>query len=239
LTLVAGEVREPQRNIPLALIGGMIVITLLYIFVNAAYFYVLTPTEVASVPAASSVATEVAKRFLGAAAVSLVAAALLFSTVGTLHTSILTGARVPYAMSRDGLFFQSLARLSPRSRVPIGALLVQAVWAGVLALSGSYDALTDYVIFASWIFYGLTTASVFIFRRRLPDAERPYRTWGYPVVPALFLLVTGWLLLNTLLTAPRQSLTGLALIALGLPVYWYWSRHNRLASSDTSAIGRE
>ena len=239
LTLVAGEVREPQRNIPLALIGGMIVITLLYIFVNVAYFYVLPPTEVASVPAASSVATEVVKRFLGAVAVSLVAAALLSSTIGTLHTSILTGARVPYAMSRDGLFFQSLARLSPRSRVPVGALLVQAVWAGILALSGSYDALTDYVIFASWIFYGLTPASVFVFRRRLPDAERPYRTWGYPVVPALFLLVTGWLLLNTLLTAPRQSLTGLALIALGLPVYWYWSRHNSLAPSDTSAIDRD
>lgn len=224
LTLVAGEVRSPQRNIPLALIGGMITVAALYIFVNLAYFYVLTPTEVASVAKTSSVATEVARNFLGPAAVSLIAAALLCSTFGTLHSSILTGARVPYAMSRDGLFFQNLARLSPRTHVPIGALVVQAIWAGLLALSGSYDTLTDYVIFASWIFYGLATASVFLFRRRFPDAERPYRTWGYPVIPILFLLVTAWLLINTLITTPLQALAGLALILLGLPVYWYWSK---------------
>jgi APA family basic amino acid/polyamine antiporter len=127
-------------------------------------------------------------------------------------------------MSRDRLFFARLARLSPRTHAPVGALMVQAVWAGVLALSGSYDVLTDYVIFASWIFYGMTTASVFIFRRRLPQAERPYRAWGYPIVPALFLFVTGWLLINTLLAARNQALAGLFLIALGLPVYWFWSR---------------
>jgi len=227
LTLVAGEVKNPQRNIPLALIGGMITVATLYIFVNLAYFYVLTPTEIASVPAASSVATEVVMKFLGPLAVSLIAAALLMSTFGTLHSSILTGARVPYAMSRDRLFFQNLARLSPRTRVPVGALVVQAIWAGTLALSGSYDALTDYVIFASWIFYGLVTASVFIFRRRMPDAVRPYRTWGYPVVPALFLLVTAALLISTIQAAPSRTLTGLGLIALGLPVYWYWARLNR------------
>lgn len=227
LTLVAGEVRDPQRNIPLALIGGMATIASLYVFVNISYFYVLTPTEVASIATTSSVATEVAGRFLGPVAVSLIAAALLSSTFGTLHTSVLTGARVPYAMARDRLFFENLARLSPRTHVPVGALVVQGLWAAVLTLSGSYDTLTDYVIFASWIFYGLTTASVFIFRRRLPDADRPYKTWGYPVVPALFLLVTAWLLINTLLTAPLQALTGLGLIALGLPVYFYWARHNR------------
>ena len=227
LTLVAGEVKNPQRNIPLALIGGMITIISLYVFVNIAYFYALAPTEVASVPAASSVASEVGRTFLGPFAVSLIAAALLFSSVGTLHTSILTGARVPYAMARDRLFFQNLARLSPKTHVPIGALILQGIWAGILALSGSFDTLTDYVIFGSWIFYGLVTASVFIFRRRMPHAERPYRAWGYPVVPILFLLVTGWLLINTLLTTPKQALVGLGLILLGLPVYWYWARHNR------------
>ncbi len=229
LTLVAGEVRNPQRNIPLALIGGMIMVAVLYIFVNLAYFYVLTPTEIANVSTSSSVAGEVTQRFLGSFAVSLIAAALLTSTFGTLHTSILTGARVPYAMSRDRLFFQNLARLSPRTHVPIGALVVQAIWAGMLALSGSYDTLTDYVIFASWIFYGLVTASVFIFRRRMPDAVRPYRTWGYPVVPVLFLIVTTALLITTIKAAPFQTLTGFGLIMLGLPVYWYWSRHNRIA----------
>ena len=228
LTLVAGEVKNPQRNIPLALIGGMLVIASLYIFINLAYFYALTPTEIASVPEASSVATEVARTFLGPLAVGLIAAALLASSVGTLHTSILTGARVPYAMSRDRLFFQNLAKLSPRTHVPIGALILQGIWASLLALSGSFDTLTNYVIFGSWIFYGFVTASVFIFRRRMPDAERPYRAWGYPVVPVLFLLVTAWLLINTLWTTPRQALYGLGLIALGLPVYSFWARHNRV-----------
>ncbi len=236
LTLVAGEVENPQRNLPLALIGGMIVVCLLYVFVNIAYFYVLTPAEITDVPAASSVATEVARKFLGPLAVSLIAAALLSSTFGTLHTSILTGARVPYAMARDRLFFQNLARLSPRTHVPVGALIVQGVWAGVLALSGSFDTLTDYVIFAEWIVYGMVTASVFIFRRRMPDAERPYRAWGYPVVPIIFLLVTAWLLINTLLTTPLQAFAGLALIAIGLPVYLYWSRRNRPALQDQAAV---
>jgi APA family basic amino acid/polyamine antiporter len=229
LTLVAGEVKNPQRNIPLALIGGMLLIITLYVFVNLAYFYAMTPTQIASVSKASSVAAEVGRTFLGPVAISLIAAALLSSSVGTLHTSILTGARVPYAMSRDRLFFQNLSRLSPRTHVPIGALIVQGIWAGILTLSGSFDTLTDYVIFGSWIFYGLVTASVFLFRRRMPDAERPYRAWGYPVVPVLFLLVTAGLLINTLRATPRQAIIGLILIAIGLPVYWYWSRVNRVA----------
>lgn len=232
LTLVAGEIKNPQRNIPLALIGGTIIIIVLYVFVNLAYFYVLDPTEVAGVAKSSSVAREVALKFLGPLAVSLIAAALMASSVGTLHTSVLTGARVPYAMARDGLFFQNLARLSRKTRVPVGALIVQGVWACILALSGSFDTLTDYVIFGSWIFYGLVTASVFLFRRRMPDAERPYRAWGYPVVPILFLLVTGFLLVMTLMTSPTQALIGLGLIALGLPVYYFFFRHRRIASEN-------
>jgi APA family basic amino acid/polyamine antiporter len=224
LTLVAGEVKNPQKNIPLALIGGMTAVGALYIFVNLAYFYVLTPTEIANIPLTSSVAAEVARRFLGPIAVSLIAAALLGSTFGTLHVGVLTGARVPYAMAKDHLFFQNLARLSHRTHVPIGALLMQAVWACVLALSGSFDALSNYSIFALWIFYGLTTATVFVFRRRMPELERPYRTFGYPVVPALFLLVAAWLLVMTVLALPKESVTGLILIALGLPVYYYWHR---------------
>jgi APA family basic amino acid/polyamine antiporter len=112
--------------------------------------------------------------------------------------------------------------------VPTRALIVQGIWSGVLALSGSYDTLTDYAIFALWLFYGLVTASVFIFRKRMPDAERPYRTWGYPVVPILFLLVTACLIIITVYNSRVQSLIGLGLIALGLPVYLYWSRHNRI-----------
>ncbi len=221
LTLIAGEVKNPQRNIPLALIGGTILIILLYVFVNIAYFYVLTPTEIANVSVNSSVAKEVAAKFLGASVISLMAAALMASSVGTLHTSILTGARVPYAMATDGMFFQSLATLSSTTRVPIGALILQGIWAGILTLSGSFDTLTNFVIFGSWIFYGLVTASIFVFRWKMPNAERPYRAFGFPVVPILFLLVTGWLLLNTIYNTPIESLIGILLILSGLPIYFY------------------
>jgi APA family basic amino acid/polyamine antiporter len=236
---LAGEVKNPQKNLPRAFFLGMLVVGALYIFVNLAYYYVLTPTEIANVSAASSVATEVASRFMGATAITLIAAALMMSSFGALHTSVLAGGRYPYAMSRDRLFFQSLARISPKTHVPVRALIAQGVWSGVLALSGSYDTLTDYAIFALWIFYGLTTASVFVFRRTMPEADRPYKTWGYPVIPIVFLVVTAALLFNTLWTAPTQAFIGLALIALGLPVYWYWSRHNQRIDDDSAAISED
>jgi APA family basic amino acid/polyamine antiporter len=224
VTSAAGEVRNPQRNLPLAFIGAMLIVGALYLFVNFAYFYVLTPIEIASTSLTSSVATEVIRRILGPAAVSLVAAMLLVSSFGALYASVLANSRVPFAMARDGLFFSSLARVSPRSHVPVRALWTQAAWAGVLAISGTYDTLTDCVMFSSWLLYGLSTAALFIFRRRMPQAERPYRAWGYPVVPVLFLLVSGWLLLNTLYATPKQAFAGLGLILLGLPFYAYWSR---------------
>ncbi|HXG82730.1 MAG TPA: amino acid permease [Pyrinomonadaceae bacterium] len=227
LTLIAGEVKNPQRNIPIALIGGTILIILLYVFVNIAYFYVLDPTAVASVSKDSSVAREVAVRFLGAGALVLMTAGLMASSVGTLHTSVLTGARVPYAMARDGVMFKSMGRLSEGTRVPIVALLVQGIWACLLAISGSFDTLTDYVVFGSWIFYAFVTASIFVFRKKFPDAERPYKAFGYPVVPILFLLVAGWLLINTIWTSPTQSFAGIFLIVLGLPVYYYLTRNTR------------
>jgi APA family basic amino acid/polyamine antiporter len=258
VTLVAGEVKDPHRNLPRALIGGMLLIMALYLFVNLSYFYVLSPTEIASVPTTSSVATEVAQKFLGPLAITFIAAALLSSTFGTLHTSILTGARVPYAMAHDRLFLKSLSRVSPRTRVPTGALVVQAVWACILviAFSSSFDTLTDYAIFGLWIFYGLVTAAVFILRRKMPDAERPYRTFGYPVVPIFFLLATALILGMTLwgvredafngaslmlhghlltgfgVLARNPPLAGSGLIALGLPVYWIWTRLNPQKPSE-------
>jgi APA family basic amino acid/polyamine antiporter len=187
---------------------------------------VLDPTQIASVSRDSSVAREVATRFLGAGAIVLMSAGLMGSSLGTLHTSILTGARVPYAMARDGVMFKSFGILSEGTRVPIGALVIQGIWACLLALSGSFDTLTDYVIFGSWIFYALVTGSVFVFRKKYPDAERPYRAFGYPVVPILFLLVAGWLLVNTIWTTPMQAFTGIFLILLGLPVYYYLTRNS-------------
>jgi basic amino acid/polyamine antiporter, APA family len=224
---LAGEVRDPQRNMPRAFVGGVVVVGALYLFVNVAYYYALTPLEIASVPTSSSVATEVLKRFLGPIAVSLTAVAVMVSSFGSLHSSVLANSRIPFAMARDGLFFRGLAKLSPRSKVPVRAILAQAAWGSVLALSGSYDALTDAVIFVSWAFYGLSIASLFIFRRTMPDAPRPYRALGYPIVPLVFLLVTIGLLVNTFVAAPRQALQGIAVLLAGLPFYWWWSRQGR------------
>ncbi len=221
---LAGEVRDPQRNLPRAFVGGTLIVAALYLFVNIAYYYALTPLQVADVPASSSVATEVLKRFLGPLAVSMTAVALMVSSFGALHASVLANSRIPFAMARDGLFFRALGRLSPRSNVPVRAILAQAAWASVLALSGSYDTLTDSVVFSSWLFYGLMTAALFIFRRKMPDAPRPYRAFGYPVIPMIFLLATTALLINTFVAAPREALRGVAMLAAGLPFYWYWSR---------------
>jgi len=226
MTFVSGEVKNPQRNIPFALCIGMLICMVLYIFVNTTYFYVLTPTEVASVSANSSVAAVVVETFLGDVTVSLMAAVMMISTLGALHTSTMANSRVVYAMAHDGLFPKKLAHVSARTHVPVRALLVQGVWACVLALSGSYDTLTDYVVFVNWIFFALVIVSVFFLRRRLPREEGVYRAWGYPIVPLLFLVTTGWLLVSTLITSPVRSLIGLALVALGLPVYYFQSRTN-------------
>ncbi len=229
LTLVAGEVKEPKKNLPLALIGGTLLIMVLYIFVHIAYFYVLNPTEIASVSSESAVAKIVVERFVsfGAGlAVAIFTIGLMISSIGTLHTSILSGARVPFAMAKDGMMFQSFGKLSA-TRVPVIALIFQGVWACLLAMSGSFDTLTDYVIFGSWIFYALVTSSIFVFRRKYPHLERPYRAFGYPYVPILFILVATWLLVTTVISNPFNSLRGLGLIALGIPVYFYLIYRNR------------
>ncbi len=234
LTFVAGEVKDPHRNIPIAIIGSTALIMLLYVAVHIGYFYVLDPTAVASVSQNSSVAKEVVSRFFlegGAAtfatgfAVALFTVGLMLSSLGTLHTSILAGARVPYAMAKDKMMHPALGRTSV-TNVPVTALVVQGCLASIMALSGSFDTVTNYVVFASWIFYGLVTSSVFVFRRRYPNAERPYKAWGYPVVPVVFLIVVAWLIYNTISTEPKQSFIGIGLIILGLPVYYYLNSRN-------------
>ena len=227
ITFLAGEVKQPERNLPLGLIISMFLVMGLYLLVNLSYYHVLSPTEIANVAASSSTAAEVVRRLLGAVAVTLMAAAMMTSSFGALHASILATSRVPYAMARDRLFFEGLSKVSPRTHVPIRSLVALGIWSGVLTLSGSYDTLTDSAIFALTLFYAFVAGSVFIFRRRLPDARRPYRTWGYPVVPILFLVVTGWLILTTIWNTPKQSAIGLGLILVGLPVYLIWSRRDR------------
>src|SRR5437867_3629923 len=194
ITFLAGEVKNPERNLPLGLIISMFLVMGLYLLVNLGYYYVLTPTEVASVPASLSVAAEVVRRLLGAIALTLMAAAMMTSSFGALHASILATSRVPYAMARDRLFFKGLSKVSPHTHVPIRSLVVLGIWSRVLALSGSYDQLTDAAVFALTLFYAFVAGAVFIFRHRVPDAHRPYRTWGYPIVPIVYLAVTTWLL---------------------------------------------
>ena len=227
MSYVGGEVRDPTRNLPRALIGGIGLVAFLYLFINAAYFYVLPPTRIASVGLSSSVATEVVAQVVGSAPLTLMAAAVAASIFGALLTASLVGARVSYAMANDGLFFSALAPLSRRTAVPVRALVAQSAWTAVLVLSGSFDALTDYAMFAILFFWGMATASIFVFRGRTLDTATYYRTWGYPVVPALFLLVTAWLLVNTVATAPRQALAGLGLTGFGVPFYFYWSHKGR------------
>ena len=232
ITFLAGEVKQPERNLPLGLIISMFLVIGLYLLVNVSYYHVLTPTQIANVAASSSTAAEVVRRLLGAIGVTLIFAAMMTSSFGALHASILATARVPYAMARDRLFFEGLAKVSPRTRVPIRSLVVLGIWSGVLALSGSYDTLTDSAIFALTLFYAFVAASVFIFRRRMPDTPRPYRTWGYPVVPIVFLVVTAWLILTTIWNTPKQSAIGLGLILIGLPVYLIWSKRDRVRAAD-------
>ncbi len=234
LSFVAGEVKNPNRNIPIAIIGSVLLIILLYVGAHIAYFYVLDPTSIADVSSDSSVAMVVVSKFFAAdvltlgtgIAVAIFTVGLMLSSLGTLHTSILSASRIPYAMAHDGLMVHGFKKLSVNA-VPINGVLFQGVWASILAMSGSFDTLTDYAIFGSWIFYALITSSIFIFRRKEPDAPRPYRAWGYPVIPVVFLLVSGWLLISTLVNSPQQSVSGLILIILGLPVYYLLTKAQR------------
>lgn len=239
LTFIAGEVKEPKRNIPLAIVGSMFAIIVLYLIAQVAYFYVLDPTTIASVSKNSSVAKVVVSTFFGGDAASIATGAavafftvgLMLSSLGTLHTSLMSGARVPYRMAREGLFFRPFSRISI-SHVPVTSVLLTGALAAVLALIGSFDTLTDYVVFAMWIFYALITGSIFIYRRKYPHLDRPYRAWGYPVVPVIFLLVAAWLLYRTIIDSPWQSVTGLIIIAAGLPVYFFFTRRETPATDE-------
>ena len=228
MTMAAGEVRDPGRNIPRALVLGMAIVLLVYGLVNLAYCYALPIGEIAAANstlhgAALPVASKAAQTFLPRYGAQLVAVAALLSTIGVLNGAILTSARIPFAMARDGLFFAPFAQLGQRSAVPATAIVLQGLWACLLVGSATYDQLTDGVVFAGMIFYALTTSAVVVLRKKLPQTPRPYKTLGYPVVPLLFVAVALWLLVNTLRTNPLESAVGLGLIALGLPVY-FWLR---------------
>ncbi|HWQ33559.1 MAG TPA: amino acid permease [Blastocatellia bacterium] len=228
MPMAAGEVQNPGRNIPRALIGGMIAVMAIYLLANLAYLYALPFGEVVTSNStqyrdALPVAAKAAQSFLGEWGGKVISIAFVVSAIGALNGSILSNARVPFAMARDGLFFSGMAQVSARTRVPVFAIIIQAIWSSVLALSGTFDQLTDCLLFASWIFYGLVTSSVFVLRRKMPKAERPYKTLGYPLMPLVFVLAATWLVINTLKERPVESVAGLVLIAVGLPFY-FWFR---------------
>ncbi len=223
IAAMGGEIKNPHRTLPHALIGGTLLVIALYMLINAAYFYVLTPDEVASVAESSSVASVAASRFFGPGVVALMSAGLMISAYGTLHTTILTGPRVPFALAKEGLFPASLGHIG-KNGTPTVAVITVGVWSICLAATGTFDILTDMYIFILWIFYGMNAAALIILRRRLPDAERPYRIWGYPYVPLIFLAVTVYLLINTVWATPYRALSGIGLIIVGLPLYEYFLR---------------
>jgi APA family basic amino acid/polyamine antiporter len=223
VTFAAEEVRDPQRTLPRALFLGTIATTLAYVGACAVYLYVLPIDRMAGVPE-NRVAAEVAHLLLGGAGVTLVSVAILVSTFGCVNGLILGGARVLYAMSRDGLFFRVAGRVHPRRKTPSGALVLQGIWSAVLALSGSYDRLLTYVTFASLAFNAATVVGLFVLRAKRPDAARPYETWGYPVTPAVYLAGAVFFLLYIFVGDPVDSLLGVAIVVLGVPAYFVFRR---------------
>ena len=224
IIVVAEEVRDPARALPRALFSSALILIGLYVLINAAYFYALSPSAVASIPESSSVAGAVIARVVGAGASTLMAAGLMLSTFGALHSSVLSMTRFPFAMARDGLLPSVFATVSRNSHVPTYAVLLLGVFAIAFAISGTFDVLTDMIIFSMLIFDIMAVAAVFILRKRAPATAHPYRAWGYPFLPVVYLLGIVWLTLNTLLALPGRSLAGLGLIALGIPVYAYYAR---------------
>ncbi|MBV8732953.1 MAG: amino acid permease [Acidobacteriia bacterium] len=220
-SMVGSEVREPRRNLPRALIGGTALVILIYLLANAAYFYVLSPTEVAG---SNRVAATMMSRILGPAGGHAVSLAAMISAFAAVNGSILSGARVPYAAARDGYLFPGLGRVHPQHHTPSTAIAVLGLWSSVLVLSGKYDDLFNLVIFASWILYAMTAAAVIVLRKKRPGLPRPYRTIGYPIVPVLFLIGSAILLTSTFIERQRESLMGICIMAAGLPFYFYRKR---------------
>jgi APA family basic amino acid/polyamine antiporter len=222
VSMIASEVRNPQRNLPISLISGVLAVIVIYLLTNVAYFFVLPAAEVA---ASDRVAADMMRSILGSEGAAAVSVVVMISIFAALNGSILSGSRVPYALAKDGLFFRACAYVQPKYGTPSKSILLLSVWSSVLVLTGRYEQLYTLVIFPSWILYAMATASVIVLRKTRPDLARPYKTIGYPVVPVLFVLVAVALILSTLVKSPRESVLGLGIIAAGLPFYWRWRRN--------------
>lgn len=224
ITFLAGEMRNPKRDLPLSLILGVGLVSLLYILANFVYLNVLPLEAIKNAPQ-DRVGTAVVQRFLGSGAEKWMAAAIMVSTFGCVNGLVLAGARVYYAMAKDGLFFSICGRLNPTSGTPNTSLLVQCLWACALTLTGRYGDLLDYVIFAVLLFYILTIGGIFVLRQKRPDADRPYKALGYPVLPLLYMLTAGLIEIILLIYKPNYTWPGLGIVLLGIPVYFVWKRN--------------
>ncbi|MDP2914436.1 MAG: amino acid permease [Candidatus Aminicenantes bacterium] len=245
ITYMSGEIKNVQKNLPRAMAITVLIVIAVYILINLAYIYIIpVPTMAAKYSESYLVAVDVAESFLGKWGGAAIAIAIMISTFGAVNSIAMMSARVYFAMAREKLFFRKLGRIHPRFRTPGTALIVQGAWAAVLVFSGTFDQLTDMLIFVSWIFYALAAASVFTLRKRMPDTPRPYKVWGYPVTPILFVLFASVYIVFTLYSdiasfaagrAPIiNSVMGLFWVALGVPGYLYWNRKRKKESAETA-----
>lgn len=221
VSFVAGEVRDPQRNLLRALVIGMAAVMVLYVFANLAYLTVMTVPEIS---ASERVGADLAARTMGSIGGTFVSLTVLLSIVGAVNGCILTAARLPFAQARDRLFFSRFGEVHPRFQTPAFAILWGGVWTMILILSGSYETLYSYSILAAWIFYTLGVAAVFALRRKLPNAVRPYRMWGYPYTLWLFLVASVWFMLYAFLAQPWPSFMALVIVVTGVLAFWIWRR---------------
>lgn len=218
VTFVSGEIKNPQRNVPLALLWGTVIVVAVYVFINLAFLYILPIEEMKNSPLVAATAAE---KIFGTSGASIIAVAVIVSTFGALNGSILATARIHFAMARTKLFFSPLAKIHPRFATPSVSLVVQGCWSAVLVLSGTFDTITDYVVFAAWLFYMLGAFGVFILRKKMPDKARPYKVWGYPFTTALFVIFSFLFLINSIVSDTSNAMMGFILILLGLPIYFF------------------
>lgn len=223
---LGAEIKNANRNLPLALVSGVIFIIFIYVLMNFTYLFVLPVDQIIEAHESQNTiaAIAVVKSFLGSGGALFMSLLILFTTFGATNSTVLPPPRLYYAMAKDGLFFRLASYVHPKYRTPSKALVLQAGWASLLVLSGSFDQLTDMLVFASFIFYGATTLGVFVLRYKMPDAERPYKAWGYPVVPAIFIIFCLILIIVTFTTKPREALLGIGLMLTGIPFWIYWNK---------------
>ncbi|MEO5783226.1 MAG: amino acid permease [Ginsengibacter sp.] len=232
---VGGEIKDAKKNIPKGIAIGMFTVIAIYLLVNTTYLSLLSSDQLADIyhSGIQVAAVESVRSFWGANGALFISVLIMVTTIGCCNATVLSSSRPYYAMAREGMFFKSVAALNDK-KAPAESLLYQCVWACVLVLSGTFDQLTDMIIFAVFIYYGATTLGVFILRKRMPDAPRPYKVWGYPVVPAIVIIFCIVLVFNTIYSRPREAAIGVALMLTGVPMYWWFKKKNNVQNEIAS-----